>query len=131
MIEKLPFKFQGIWINTDYGGFHPPLIERFKPEMPRDALYESLKEHSPELAEEPHQHASPRWISKDEFEREYGKVEAVYVAPRFPKIRNKINWNDHLLEQILIWTDKYVVTLEESEGIEYFIALPRNPPKEG
>jgi hypothetical protein len=130
--ERLPVEFQGIWISKQFGGFHPPLIERFKPEMPRDLLYEKMKQQYPDMAKKPHEYANPKWISKEEFEKKYGKVEAVYVAPNptaFELGRAKVEWNNYFLEQILIWTDKFVVTLEEYDGAEYFTALPRNPPE--
>jgi hypothetical protein len=105
-LERLPFEFQGIWIHDDYGGWNPPLIERFKPEMHSDA--------KPPL----------RWVSRKELEEEHGRVEAVCVD-----FGEEVDWNSYSLERIVIWTEKFVLTVEEYDGAEYFIALPRNPPE--
>jgi hypothetical protein len=126
-LERLPFEFQGLWISRAFGGFNPPLIARFRPKMPKDLLYKRLRKTLPELMKRPHEYAKPEWVSKEEMERKYGSVEAVYVAPEFG---DRVDWNDCRLERILIWTDRFVLTLEEYDGSEYFIALPRNPPTE-
>jgi hypothetical protein len=122
--EILSTNFKGIWISPKYGGFNPKKIDRFKPELPADQLYENIIKKSGEFASpptRPHQYAEPQWITKEEFEKEYGKVE--YIRIKDP--------NDYTIYDIIIWTDKYVITLSEYDGYEYFVVLPRNPPKRG
>ena len=123
---KLPVEFKGIWISPQYGGFHVTLRDRFNPEYPPDRLYESFEKKGEYLLIRRHAHAKPTWITRKVFEEEFGKVELVLV--------DKEKWNDldwyHTPgnRELLIYTEKYVVSLAEYDGWEEFIALPRNPP---
>jgi hypothetical protein len=122
----LPVMFKGIWYSPKFGGFNVALRNRFNPELPPDRLYELLKETHPEIAmyKKPHDCAEPKWKSKEEFEAKYGKVEAIFV--------NEETWNNLKFfgtpdeDDLLIFTDKYVIAMDEYDGLEYFTALPRD-----
>jgi len=119
----LPVEFKGIWYSPSFGGFDVYLRDRFDPRYPPDRLMERLRKSHPELAREDHDCAEPTWVSKEEFEAEFGRVEAVLVSEEA--------WNsDDLLtpdeDDLLIFTEKYVVTLDEYDGYESFRALPRD-----
>ena len=122
---ELPVKFKGIWYSPDYGGFEIYLSDRFNPSFPPDRLVEALKKHEDKhpFVNKEHEHASPTWMSKQEFEKEFGKVEKILV--------NKKAWSSDSLitpddKHLLIFTKDNVVTMGEYDGYEYFVALPRN-----
>jgi hypothetical protein len=131
---KLPVEFKGIWYSPHFGGFSPNLLERFKEEYPNDWLDIALcSEESQKYNEEhelrpyksnPHKHAEPTWISKNEFEKEYGKI--IYIELLVDKIPEGYDDN----RNFIIWTENNVIQLEEYDGLEYFTPMPRNPPKE-
>ena len=123
----LPVEFKGIWYSPSYGGFSVYLRDRFSPDYPPDRLNEELKKAGRwELVRKDHKYANPKWMSKEELEEKYGKIEVILV--------NKEKWesDDHYPpneNNLLIFTDKYVVTMGEYDGLEYFIALPRDYKK--
>jgi hypothetical protein len=119
----LPVEFRGIWYNPRFGSFDVYLRDRFNTTLPPDRLNEHLKRFHPELCRREHDHAEPTWVSKEEFEEEFGRVEAVLV--------NQERWNSNDLftpdeEDLLIFTERYVITLDEYDGCERFKALPRD-----
>jgi len=117
---KLPVEFKGIWYSPTYGGFSVYLRDRFNPEFPPDRLYEETKDKPPFLP--PHFGAEPTWISKEEFEKEFGKIEVILVWSE--------DWysNNHYppTDSLIIYTEKYIVTLVEYDGNESFYAVPRD-----
>jgi hypothetical protein len=119
----LPVEFKGIWYNAEYGGFSVYVRDRFNVEYPPDRLNVALIMEAKDYDESKHpdhKFAKPTWMSKERFERKFGRVEAVVV--------DEDEWKGRacLLEHILIFTDKYVVTLVEYDGLESFLALPRD-----
>jgi hypothetical protein len=103
----LPVEFKGIWYSPDYGGFNILLKHRFNPSRPPGK----------------HEFAKPTWMSREEFEERFGRVEVILV--------NGETWNsdDEYTpdeKDLLIFTDQYVVTMDEYDGWERFVALPRN-----
>jgi hypothetical protein len=122
----LPVEFKGIWYNTRSGDFFVRLSDRFNPQLPPDRFHELLMKENPELAKdrEPHEGAKPHWESRESFEEKYGRVEAILVDEW---AWNNEKWmytpNEYVL---LIFTNKYVITMREYDGVEYFIALPRD-----
>jgi hypothetical protein len=103
----LPVEFKGIWYSPEFGGFHISLRDRFNPSYP------------PAM----HKYAKPTWMSREKFEEKYGKVEIILV--------NMETWNSNDdftpdEKDLLIFTDQYVVTMDEYDGWEGFIALPRD-----
>jgi len=120
---KLPVEFKGIWYSPCHGGFGVYLRDRFNPAFPPDRLNEELRKTDPRLAGRDHDCAKPTWVSKEEFEREFGRVEAVLVSQE--------KWGSDDLSvpseaDLLIFTDRYVVALDEYDGYEAFKALPRD-----
>jgi hypothetical protein len=60
----LPIEFNGIWINSDYGGWSVTFRERFDPNL----SFEKVSRFS-----------KPKWVSREELEERYGRVEMVIV----------------------------------------------------
>jgi hypothetical protein len=116
---KLPVEFMGIWYSPTYGGFSVYLRDRFNPEFPPDRLHEELGR---DAFLPPHYGAKPTWVSKEEFEKEFGKVEIILVWSE--------DWysNNHYppTDSLIIYTEKYIVTLTEYDGNESFYAVPRD-----
>jgi hypothetical protein len=122
----LPVEFKGIWYSPCFGGFEISLSDRFNPQFPPDRLHEQLMKTHPEMVEykKPHDCAEPTWASREEFEKKYGKVEMVIVdEERWKDEEWFLTPNENAL---LIFTDKYVVTIRDYDGAEYFIAMPRD-----
>ena len=123
----LPVEFKGIWYSPTYGGFEVYLRDRFNLSHPPDRLNEALKkDKSLKFQREDHQYAEPTWLSKEELEKELGKIEAILV--------NEETWfSDNYQtpdkDDMLIFTVDYVVTMNEYDGNEYFIVLPRDYKK--
>jgi hypothetical protein len=122
---SLPVEFKGIWYSPCFGGFEISLSDRFNPQFPPDRLRERLKKTFPEFLRhgKPHVYAEPHWMTREEFESMYGKVEMILVD----KDKWREEWECRLSEEnMLIFTDKYVVTIRDYDGAEYFIAMPRD-----
>jgi hypothetical protein len=123
---ELPVKFHGIWYSPDFGGFNVFLRDRFNPEYPPDRLLEALRKRGEQPRRREHEYANPTWVSREEFEQCYGRVEKVLV--------NKATWESDDYDtpdegDLLIFTEDYVVTLTEYDGYESFIVLPRSYEK--
>jgi len=116
---KLPVEFKGIWYSPAYGGFHIYLRDRFNPEYPPDRLREKL---GSDAIFPPHFGADPRWISKEKFEKLFGKVEMIVVLAEDWYSDNYDTPEDNLI----IYTEKYIVTLTEYDGYESFSKVPRD-----
>jgi len=101
---KLPVEFKGIWYSAAYGGYNPKLLDRFKLEKPIIEGFDISR---------------PEWMTKDEFETNWGNVTYIEFSP-------DKDFEDE--GQVIIWTTTHVVTLQEYAGFEYFFGLPRNPP---
>jgi hypothetical protein len=119
----LPVEFKGIWISPEYGGFHIYLRDRFNPVLAPDRLREYMRKHSPHLVfGKDHESAKPTWVSKEEFEKDFGKIEAIVVDEEV--------WNsdryDNYYNSFFIFTEDYVVMLREYDGYEYFDYVPRD-----
>ena len=126
---ELPVKFRGIWYSPTWGGFDITLRDRFRPRRPPDRLLETLKRSGRPIIERgPHQYANPTWVSRKEIEKKFGRVIAVVVNKSLWE--NKSFFDTANPESLLIFTTRYVICLEEYDGMEYFIALPRWPPSE-
>lgn len=121
---ELPVKFKGIWYSPDWGGFNIFLRDRFDTRYPPDRLKEKFDKRHEKYPYKEHEHAKPTWFSKEEFELAYGKVEKIVV--------NKETWfSDDFYhtpydKDMLIFTEKFVVCMEEYDGFEGFVALPRD-----
>jgi len=121
----LPVEFKGIWYSPkQYGGFHVFLRDRFNPELPPDRLREDLKKDYPDIAEKrkDHESANPTWMSREQFEKLFGKIEAVVVDAEM--------WNsneyDIPTKELIFYTEQYIVVLREYDGYEYFLGVPRD-----
>jgi hypothetical protein len=119
----LPVEFKGIWYSPTYGGFNIYLRDRFNPELAPDRLKAELRKYYPDLAEKmkEHQFANPKWMSKEEFEQKYGKIEAIVV--------DEEAWNSdsyYYYDSLFFFTEHYVVILKEYDGYESFLAVPRD-----
>jgi tRNA A37 methylthiotransferase MiaB len=105
----LPVEFKGIWYNSAYGGWDAILRERFDPNLPPERVNRFL--------------SNPKWVSKEEFEKRYGKVEMVIVDDdRW----NSSNYGTPSEKEMVIFTEKYAIVLTEYDGLESFIAVPRD-----
>jgi hypothetical protein len=120
----LPVEFEGIWYSPKYGGFHIYLRDRFNPELPPDRLQKDLEKYYPNLARIHREHdaAEPTWLSKEDFEKEFGKIEAIVVDEEM--------WNSDIYSgyynSLFFFTEHYVVVLREYDGYEYFLKVPRD-----
>jgi len=65
-----------------------------------------------------------QFISIEDIEKKYGKIVAVLDTC------TKKDIEFFNMCQPKIWTEKYVITIEEYDGLEYLVTLPRNPPPE-
>ena len=120
----LPVEFKGIWFNSSYGGFSVYLKDRFNPDYPPDRLREAiLKRGLKSIIDETHKFASPKWMSKKEFEDKFGKVKKILV--------NKETWKSNNFDtpkedDLLIITEDYIVVMDEYDGKEYFKTIEKN-----
>jgi len=123
---ELPVEFKGIWINAKFGGITIWLRDRFNPEYPPDRLRQKFIEMKAEKILEDyvrdHQYGEPYWITRELFEKAFGKVVKVYV--------NKDTWNSDYIHtpnenDLLIITEDYIVFLYEYDGLENFKAIPK------
>lgn len=121
----LPVEFKGIWYNTDYGGFHIYLKDRFKLKLAPDRLREELRKDGIidlVIDKADHSSATPRWLTREEFEKQFGKIEAIIVDEEV--------WNsnryDGYYDSYYFFTADKVIAMREYDGMEYFIAVPRD-----
>jgi hypothetical protein len=120
----LPVEFKGIWYNQAHGGLNIYLRDRFNPELAPDRLKIELRKYYPDLAEKlkEHEFANPKWMSKEEFEEQFGKVEAIVV--------NEEIWNSDryvgYYNSLIFYTEHYIVFLKEYDGFESFSSIPRD-----
>jgi hypothetical protein len=126
MVEwiPLPVEFKGIWFSPQYGGFNIYLSDRFNPDYPPDRERELMLRSGfdqDQIPDRDHIFASPKWMSKEEFENKFGKVEKILV--------NKETWesnrsNTPKENDLLIITEKYIVIMDEYDGYESFRTIP-------
>jgi hypothetical protein len=119
----LPVEFKGIWFSPRHGGFRVYLRDRFNPAYPPDRLRADMMKDYPDLApKKDHDAANPLWMSREVFEKLFGKVEAVIV--------DEEAWNsdeyDIPTRSLIFYTEHYVVVLREYDGYEYFLGVPRD-----
>jgi hypothetical protein len=105
----LPVEFKGIWINDDYGGLDITLRDRF--------------DFNPSLIMEKDPYSNPKWISREEIEKEYGKVEMVIVDD---ERWNSSNYHPPNEREMVIFTEKYALVIDEYDGLETLIPVPRD-----
>jgi hypothetical protein len=120
----LPVEFKGIWFSPKYGGFSIYLSDRFNPCYPPDRLRELMIRrgiYRGKIMDRDHVFASPRWMSREEFESKFGKVEKILV---YKETWGSDRFNTPKEIDLLIITEKYIVIMDEYDGYEYFRAIP-------
>jgi len=120
---ELPMEFKGIWINGCYGGFNTYLRDRFNPEYPPDRRNEFFRKNDPQWVNDvDHKYAEPVWVSREEIEKQCGKVIKVLV--------NKETWeSDSIVDmdenEVKIITEKYIIFINEYDGLERLKGIRR------
>jgi len=107
--EYMQVEFKGVWMGNVFwnGGIQDML-------NPNRQFSQYILEHE-----------NPVWLSREEIENDWGKIEVVLV--------NKKAWEQNKFDtqpighDLLIFTKNYVLTIYDYDGGEYLIGLPRNP----